>query len=105
MFSVTITSNWAAWVISRIAAESTNWCSSFTSGNSLPTSMAIRRHSRDDSSTFALSIDVTCLRRPRAQLERQANNPADLRDVGVDESVNGASRPRRVFVRPFGCPK
>ena len=66
MFSVTITSNWAACVIRRMAAESTSWCSSFTSGYSLPISIAILRHRRDDSSTLALSIDVTSLRRPRA---------------------------------------
>ena len=92
MFSVTMTSNAAASVTRRIAAESTSWCSRRTSGCSSATSMATSRQSRDDSRTFALSTDVTSLRRAVREAEREAHDAADLL-VGVLERVDRARAP------------
>ena len=66
MFSVTMTSNRSGAVASCIAALSTSMCSTLTSGNSGATSLTTRLHIRDVSSTFALSMDVSALRRVRA---------------------------------------
>ena len=53
--------------MSSIAQESTSWWLSSTSGYSVATSSAIRRHSRELASTFALSTEVTTPRRVRAR--------------------------------------
>ena len=66
MFSVTMTSNAAGFVMSDIAVESTSRCSSVTSGNSTATSSTTARQSRLVARTFALSTLVSSLRRPRA---------------------------------------
>ena len=66
MLPITITSYRVGCVTRSIAHESTSWWSSSTSGYSLPTSLATSRHSRLDSSTLALSTDVSFLRRVRA---------------------------------------
>jgi len=56
-------------VISRIEAVSTSTCFNSTSGFSAPTLVAICRHKRDDSSTLALSTEVTFFLRPFANLK------------------------------------
>ena len=62
-FSVTITSKSAGRETSCIAALSTSRWSSGTSGNSSAcTRVTVSRHSRDVSSTFALSTLVTLVR-------------------------------------------
>ena len=67
IFSVTITSNSFGERNNRIAHVSTSMCSSSTSGNSSRITRSVTlRHSRDVSSTLALSTDVTLLRRERA---------------------------------------
>ena len=76
-FSVTITSNWAGAATSCIAALSTSRWSSGTSGNSSScTRVTVSRHSREVSSTFALSTLVT---RGARRAERHAGDPLDLR--------------------------
>jgi len=67
MFSVTTTSSAAGPVIRRMAAISTRTCSSAMSGFAAPTSTVTCRQSRDDSSTFALSTEVSLRWRPRAR--------------------------------------
>ena len=63
MFSVRITSKWRGEDTSSIAALSTSTCSSAMWGNSREcTSDTTSRHSRDVSSTFALSTLVTLAR-------------------------------------------
>ena len=67
MFSVTITSNCSGVVAICIAALSTSMCSTLTSGNSGAISFTTRRHIRDVSRTFALSMDVSAPRRDCAR--------------------------------------
>ncbi len=52
-------------------AESTSMCSSAMSGLAAPTSTAICRHRREDSSTLALSTEVTLLAPAAGEAERQ----------------------------------
>jgi hypothetical protein len=60
MFSETITSKWLGLETSCIAALSTSTCSSSRCGNSSAwTRTTTSRQRREDSSTFALSTDVT----------------------------------------------
>ena len=66
VFSATITSKRLGVRTSCIAAVSTSTWSSSMSGYSSPISIAISRHSREDSSTLALSTDVSFFRRIRA---------------------------------------
>jgi len=62
MFSVSSTSKWRGLAISCIAALSTSMCSSSTCGYSRScTPLTTSRHSRDVSSTLALSTLVTFL--------------------------------------------
>ena len=65
-FSVTITSNWLGSRTICMAALSTYMWRSSTSGYSAATSVTTRRHSREQSSTLALSTEVTRRRRLRA---------------------------------------
>ena len=66
--SHSITSKLVGVVASRIAAVSTYTCSSSTSGYSFAISETTARHSRDVSSTLALSIEATLRRRSRARV-------------------------------------
>ena len=76
-FSVTITSKSAGRETSCIAALSTSRCSSGTSGNSSAcTRVTVSRHSREVSSTLALSTLVTLV---RADSEA---DPGDALDLG-----------------------
>lgn len=61
MFSVRMTPlSFRGLEIMIMAAESTSWCSSLRSGNSLAmSSVTVFRQSRDVARTLALSIDVT----------------------------------------------
>jgi len=66
MFSVTTTSSACGPVMSFIEAVSTSMCSRAMAGWALPMAVAIRRHSREDSRTLALSTLVTFFFRPAA---------------------------------------
>ena len=90
MFSVTMTSKEVGDRTRRMAHESTSWCSSCTSGYSRRTSTLTCRHRRDDSSTLALSTEVTRRGRGRGRdLEGQPRDPLDL-GLRVDAGVEGA---------------
>ena len=65
-FSVTITSNWLGSRTICMAALSTYIWRSSTSGYSSATAVTVFRHRREVSSTLALSMEVTRLRRFRA---------------------------------------
>ena len=73
VFSMTMTSKRVGWVMRSIAQESTSWCSSSTSGYSLPSSVATSRHMRLDSRTLALSTEVSLRLR-----ERASSNPTRM---------------------------
>ncbi len=94
MFSVTITSKSAGRLKRCIAAASTSRCSTASSGNSSRnTRVATSRHSRDVSSTLALSTDVTLRRRPIASLPatRQTRSISAARVLaGVERRVGRA---------------
>ena len=63
MFSVRITSKLEGRDTSAMAAESTYMCDSSTPGKSFATRFTTSRHKRDESSTLALSTDVSFFRR------------------------------------------
>ena len=86
MFSVTITSNARGSRTSCMAALSTSMCSSVTSGNSFATSITMRRHNCELSSTLFLSTDVRRLLRIPRQGEGEASHAFDL-VVAVDQHV------------------
>ncbi len=70
MFSVTITSYSRGFASRCIAIESTSWCSRVTSGNSSRARRSVvSRHSREVSSTLALSTEVSLPRRARARVQ------------------------------------
>ena len=66
MLLVTTTSNWLGRRTSCMAALSTSMSLSCTSGYSSPMRCTVSRHRREVSSTFALSMEITFLRRLRA---------------------------------------
>ena len=76
MFSVTITSKSAARVSRSIAAESTSWCSSATSGNSS------RQHARDRLAPQARGLEhVGLVDRRDLATPRPREPPGDARDA------------------------
>ena len=103
MFSVTTTSSVAGLVTSRMAAVSTSMWSSATSGFRPPISVAICRHSRDDSSTFALSTEVTFFL--RAFASRNASSTTRRISKSQYSSVSNARSWPSLRSRPFGWPK
>ncbi len=66
MFSVTMTSKVDGRRMRCMAQASTSRFSKAMSGNSVATRTAVSRQRRLLSRTFALSTEVTCLRRPAA---------------------------------------
>src|SRR5258708_5453185 len=90
MFSVTMTSKSAGLRIRCIAQASTSMCDSARSGNSAFTTRSVTsRHSRDVSRTFALSTEVSFLRRPRVIPIRAAHR-------AQQDGVGGAAHLQRV---------
>ena len=91
MLLVTTTSNCDGRRTSCIAALSTSMSDSVTSGYSSATRCTVSRHSREVSSTLALSIDVTWPRRLRAA----SNAARAMRSISMTEyaSVSYASGP------------
>ena len=87
-----MTSNEDGLVMICIAALSANMCMSSTSGYSIPTSVAISRHSLDDSITFILSREWTRLFRSRASSKATRTT----RSISFSEyaKVSTARRPR-----------
>ena len=82
MFSVTMTSKSAGLRIRCIAQASTSMCDSATSGNSCCITRSVTsRHSREVSSTLALSTEESFLRRPRGDARRGAHDALDLATV------------------------
>ena len=79
MFSVTITSKSRGRRSRCMAAASTNMCSKLTSGNSAGSMRSTtERHSREVSSTLALSTEVSLRRRVRASCADSLHHAFDL---------------------------
>ena len=95
MFSVRITSKSAGRLIRNMAAASTYMCSSSTRGNSVAKTRAtVSRHSREVSSTLALSTDETLPRRA------VASRPARRETRSISSSEYSQVSNAAIAVRP-----
>ena len=102
-FSVTMTSKSAGRRMSSIAQESTSWWLSSTSGYSVATSSATRRHSRERGQHVRLVDRGHDTASSPGQLERQPHDPLDL-VLGVWQRVE-RRRGARLGRTPRSAPR